>query len=808
MKLGGIQTLFRMITLPDGSQLRAGFACGTPIVEYFPVYPPTGGARDTVMQGFVVHPRSTGSVDAFGDFPDVLLINEGAVPIEDSSYTNLFYDETYFSSNPTTPQAGLYTSNRDGQVVFSDGLQNLSGNVDWRNSDESFVIYWGGASDRYFGVFGAGFFPGQKCWINGDEIVDVSGQSGITSDDIVVGACLHTGLLVIAVARERQNGSTPSRLRIYTAPLKPLADDELSWLGAAPAVSVLRRPRFTAVAADEYELRFEYEFDAVVRSGICDGPPLCFNQSATEGRMMLRYRVASSFADPNLTIRELIIDISDLEDVTLDVDLRAESPYSEYNGSFTNTVGRMAAFEVKTGSPAQQEWMGDSVGSDSFAYITNVEYDETLLPRTTWMPVAVDYKGDEPVYAYFRGPERTTTGEYVATPGAVFTATAGGYEGVGTTTIDHTLNWTEIWGGLRLPWQRQNSSTGVYGDFEILCEGYGSQVSHTDGEATADDSAGTGAALTLGTTGTWTEEILEQHLVIFHLDLRVDTVAFGIREAETLTDEGITWTKTGTDGSPNRKIDTTRNNSVTTRLRTVVNVYGVDEIDSGMVEVYSTTTTSPTSSTAFIGIAPETAATSREEFWVLWGWHSTHAWETTLLSFNNAGYYSTVLTDDTAMQALIDAMPIDPFLSFSDGTYDLSGVDAQTALPDRTVTPANSSEIVGFPLGAMEDAGLSSAALEGPFDELYGASNPMSWGEVFPEPGGTGRRRVVGAFCPDRAGNFAYTIALPILGGGTELWVANINNEDGLDYVTGEHGADVFVPIWLTTRFCYEHKTG
>lgn len=784
-KTDGVEVLTLQRTLQDGARIVARLAGSQHIVE---ITAPEDLASEgklelkpQLVQGFVPKPSA----------------------VSDASNPEWIADPAW-KGYPT----GKYAVNSNGQVLFSNGLHNHTGNVDWRSTGEQFVISWGGVSDRYLGVYICGNFRGRKAWINGDVIVDLTSRTGLNGDDIVIGCCLTPDdQLVVAVGRERQNPSTPGRLRIYTAPLAPRDDPDLKWLTGVP----LRRwPRFAPVDVDDWVLALDHEFDGDDWCGVCDGHPLCFNQSGTEGRMVVVYLANRFTFEPNVTVREYVVDISDLNNVTLSETTLETDPYVDTESSLTGLVVRLSAINANAGVYSddpipvpyeEQYWQGTDDAASAGCYVNEATYSEVVTPRVTWIPCAVDYRDDVPVYAYTRGWNTEKSGSWLAVPVTTFSPFTVGFYAEGTTTIDHSTEWTETWGGLKLPWNVGDAPLTI--ESELV--GGGTTAGHTDGLAIVDysvDPAGSGSDgipnLSLGTTGTFEQNSTRRVLTIFCMDLRTNTVIYGIRETETITDESYAWSKSGTDGAPSRTVTTTRNNTVYTRLRIVVHVNGVDVEDSGMVLVSTFTQTGDISNSTSIG----TGGGSNSEGWVKNGWLPTHAWDITSGAFTADGTFTAANADNTVMQDLIDGIPIAPLVGYPAGTYDLSGTYATASHPDKTA----GGSLVPVIFGTMEDPSRISSIYDGPFRTLFGSFNPMDWGQVYPD-GGSNPRRLPGSWGVDAAGNYCISMVWPGTN-GAEGWLNTINStETTLDALTGASGSTHFIPIWLTTEFLYEVKT-
>ena len=757
MRLSGVRTLHAQQIMADGSVVRAAFYDGQPRLD-FEVAGGGGGtpAKNTLVQGFVAHPRTTGSATAFGAKPQVILDNNGsATPDEDVGYINLFYDDTYYPANPATQRSGLYTINRFNQVVLASELAH-SGNVDWRN-DAGFVIWWGGSSARY--VNASSNADGRKACINGDIIVDFTSVSGITASYAIIGCCLQGTTLVVCVARDA-SGGTPSDIRVYTAPLVAKNDPLFLWLKAFPPVETPSYPRFEPVPAATWTLRFMETFPVSDETSVRGGHPMCFNQDATEGRMIARYNVGGSVDYPNSTVREWVLDIANLDEITLEVAVLDGSLYHDDNYARTG-------LEVVLGG-YMDDLLNEFYPAANIAALYasgTVEATRSLQGRSSWIPWAVDYKDNVPVYAYRRGMSIQSGGSYTSNP--TVNSVAAGDVMTSTNPISHTWVGSGANGGVKLPWI--DPQTGQ--PKEILTNYSTNQVGTTAGSGSHD---GTASTYSFDTTGTWADTTITERFVPFFMDLRTDTIIYGIH-TERL-DESLSYVWSFDNVLDRRKIVTTGYIDLTDTLRTVVHVGGADVADSGVVQVRYSSDTTHADQFTNIGISPPEGTYSSPRSVVFWCWHTTHSWTGGI----GLGYLTAANSDDLVAQALIDQTPV---------VAPLAHPDVATAA--TSIVPSSD-----FATGWKT-----------PRDLLYGTSKLMTWGTVS-QTYYTGGSAILpsGAWCTDDDGNYVVCIAWPTTG-GVQGWQNLINGEVTLDALTGENGATLHMPIWMTTSFCYEHKT-
>ncbi len=785
--LSGVQTLAKQIRLPDGSIIRASFAGDLPCIEIKANnQAPTPSTRDTWVQGFVAHPRAATTVDTYGEKPDVLLDNNGA-PRPDAKvrYINLFFDGDYLPTDPNLPASGFYEKNRFGNKVFPDGLTQ-HGNVDWRSADEAMVVSWGGSQDRYFGFTGTPKFFGKSVCINGQVVADLEGHPDLDDADAIIGACVRkTGagaVLIVATAREF-TVIEASKLRVYSAPLLPERNADTRWLETPPAVPALGRPLFASIALDAWTLLKLHTFTSNDATGIRNGQPLCFNQSGTEARLLTHYLVNHTTAYPNLTLRELIVDTADLSDVTVNLVTRAESLYADKSGGYTGLQWRLLAqeFNVTDGTFfTSQMWEYLSVSPPEYAVFgVEAEADILLEPQTFWVPAAVDYRDDEPVYAYLRAPSMHTTGSYTASPTITWTPEpATGTHGLGESTIAHDTRIETTLGGLRVP------GFGGGADFELILDSLFTQEVSTNSEAQYDQTPWdfvTPPTYSINNAATVESDDLKRKLVLFHLDLRTGLLAYGIHEEQVVTDLALNESFVSV---LSKKTIQTGTITTTKRLRALVQIGEEVLADSGLIDL--DVELEDTFPDVTVGVV-------NDRLFPALGLRPVQAWGCGLI--NESGVIPAGFTNHSTVDAAYALIPIPALNAYAIGTYDLSAVGDYYAHADIAQTSGNQAD--DFPGGVY-----------GPFShELMGTGGIMPWAKIPVQPyTGAPNANVAGYWAADRDSNYCYSMAWPVAGAG-ETWRNHINGLVELDNLTGGHGAQVHAPIWLTTRFAYEHAT-
>jgi len=538
-RLGAPPTLTVQRELPDGSRVRARFVYGTPIIEVLAGRPGEGAADELEpVQGFVARPNTAG--------------HKGEVLLSRSrgTWNNRFYQLP--PADLEAPTSGQYKTGRRGVDLFADGLLS-SGNLDWRNRDESFVVSFFGPCDRYFNQEGNGRTPYSRfAFINGDCVLDIADLPA-TSDfrDVLLGAGVtQAGELVWAVARSRIAGTSGPRLRLYRAPLTLRVDDAdppewtLAW---AQRYRARLWPRYAKVTAEQMSLFFETTLaDSGSEVRLHNRHPFVFNQSCTEGRMLaFGGHDGTGFGqDANAQTRELVVNFADGFDAVTFTNTQREGPLSyTTRAGVTAVTGKLDAVHVgirgvhlpgspSAGDPYTAYWWHGANSGASLRVLTASWVDDFTTNQAESV-VAVDYKDDAPVYAWRLNHQRTSSATYLAEPSMTPVVAAGSYGGGFDCASDVTvqLAGTALTDGLRLPWAVAPDST------EIRCEG--STVATATGSSsgeyrnTYDDSMNiTAQTVAVSGSGSYYLRETASRLVLWHLDLRTDSAVWSTVEVE------------------------------------------------------------------------------------------------------------------------------------------------------------------------------------------------------------------------------------------------------------------------------------
>jgi hypothetical protein len=807
-ELGGALTQGAQVTLSDGTLVRARYAKNVPIIEYFP---PTkkGGTETnpTVVQGFVANPRTVASAVAYGAASEVILDNEkAATPAHAVSYINLLFNSTY---DPATalllennPVAGYYEKNRRDKDLFRDGLKN-HGNVDWRNKDESMVVSWGGPMNRYFGSLtstslGTLTTLGKKACINGDIIVDFTSLPGILTQEVVTGCCVRDGHLIAALALPFVSGTAP-RIRLLRAPLVRRASTETRDHGWFAQAEFKLSPRFELVPVDAWVEIFRHTFPSNDQPGITRNF-LAFNQSATEARQMLMYAVDRSESFGKYNVREIVIDLEDIDAISATVTAHPESLFYDSASSHGPTTVQFAAPYVRNmtyygPSPGPEgifdvdywNWnAGESDANTARAWLVDHTYTSSQTPQSTWIPWAVDYRNDVPEYIYVQPRSITANGTWASVRTQNCTIPyAEGRLNTGTGLIDFSIRSDVTTCGLKLPWQFNiiDGLPDAPEDSMVLTTGYIENV-HTEATATLSLNGSSAVIPSLAYTmaGTQDQPGRDRRLVMFHCDLRTRTIIYGIHEIDTDRVVSMVGSKQGSDSAPVKRVVTTGSVTTTHRLRTIVHVNGVDVEDSGYVHI--NTFVSSVNTTDNVNSATGDA-------WVYWAWFPASAYVAPDLG-TTYGNLGAGLTDNTLAQTWRDSIGRGPGTAIATGT-------------DNLVPTYLNGYTHPMPSASNSAAGTASVLVEGPFTpSLYGNFSLMTWANVsLAMYTGATSSMVCGYCCSDKDGNYCFSMPWPG-SGGAQGWKNGINGERTLDSLTGANSATIHYPIWLTTKFVYE----
>lgn len=446
-RLSGNTTMSIQRKLPDGSIVRARFVGDLPIIEVKagpkPVEPVDQGL---LTEGIVVKPRNFGTAaagdggDVYGAYPEVLLRGKGSVPTWKSQY----YDET--NTPPAVVGAKHYKRNLRMDEVWPAGLK-LSGNVDWRNKDESLAITYHGETTRGLTFLSAYY----RVFHNGEELY--------LSPYILEAACLRVegkDLYLLWIA-----GTTVPTL--YRAKLKP--HPSLLWWESGVKLPLSMCPRLAPVTAPDVEVlsvlslpQFTYQRWTVF-SAIQDGQ-FVFNQAGTEARrIMVHLNAAPPFAyvalESVVSVPEMLADAVTTQETTLgSLLLERTTNYTlestraasyldadmEFGDNpFTSPILRRPYFGIgayfSPGNPY------DPQAPIVFIRKQVMTITDTIIGDAS-LPIAVDFQDNVPVYLRWKPALRNSTLDWNSTLGELHTASGDGVTTNHRETTDKLLSST------------------------------------------------------------------------------------------------------------------------------------------------------------------------------------------------------------------------------------------------------------------------------------------------------------------------------------------------------------------------------
>lgn len=781
--LGDGAVVSRHLTNADGVKFHVAFYGGQPHIEIDVRGVGGRGARNTLMMGFVAQPYPS-----LGDFGAVLLVDDGKPGSE--KWVNLFFDADYFPTDPGDPNSGQYRKNRNGDFVFLNGLR-VAGNLDWRDAKEEFVVSFFGSTDRYFG-YTDGITFDTRVFVNGDCLVDLHWAADLDGMSAkILGACVRKtddgfDLVWCAGIEENLFADRHAQLRFYRAPLKRKLTADLQWCDAPPAVELLRSPRFAAILSEAQTLPggppaidpfYTHSFGApLTGTKILGGHLMAFNQAATEGKMILRAgNTPSAFR-----MHEITFNFEEFETPTFDDTAFPETfAYTDSSTTTDTNVTLAATREIAPdeGGPGidGEAWAhqyqaytdGGTVFHTKLAVVSQ-STGRTITPDYDEIPAAVDYKDNVPVYAYTIPPSSTGAGSNACSP-----TQSASYDNSGpnlviitdaANTATATYSGTGITNGIRVPWL-VDPITGASSEDR---DGSASQSAHLE-EDSGDPSA---YDLTFTGSGSDTTTVMNTYVVVHYCDLRNDTLVHSLFKVTVET--VLTIGPFAVFGDPsNRDVKRSRSADVTTTrtLDTRVQINGTTLYTSGEVALDSVEETIPLADETLLGSAVNgfNAAT-------IIGWRT---------GLNGYISISGAVADmPSQWNDLVAAWGGEASFGAGGGFFAIGTINT-----GATAT--------------LDDSSSSSTDVNASFytgsAKVYDGAAPLDWAAI-----GVDGKPAYG-YWPTRKGDYALSMPWPDTD-AAERWLNHINGGD-LDLLAGHHNSKFFYPIWLTTRFAYEHAT-
>jgi len=501
---GGVQTGARTLThkLGEGVTFRVITSFGNVPIAEIDTTAITGSVEKEVIEGFVVRPgpETTETTNT----PDSFVLLDPA-----RGWAAYFYQQSDLPSHPDFP-VGLQKSDSQGRALFINGDLNglpqqnglmFFGNIDWRNKDESVICSWWGPTARYFGnlndpspylfchgqilldvstMLPAGFFGDTTVYLPGDY----GGRTGV-----VIGACVRNvpgfdACALVVVRFGPKNGGIRKEFLIRVSIVsddprgRPEKLEQSAWFKIKPAVGDVPAGNPEVLWSRDVDLR-----DAT--------HPWCFNQSGTQARA-IRYDddIAGSGANPLAVECALTVDDAGVWSY-------AETPNSGGLATTTTSLtGTQMCFGMQEFHPSwfvNSSTAYDATTSD-FISASNTGIaswpvasslgnlpltglrSTTISSDADLLVCAVDFRDDEPVYAYAYMPNNTRTNTTTNTNDVVGSGSASGpayattgdvvghAEGGGTHAWSTESTKSGIVNGLKTDWidvQATTSETGT-----------------------------------------------------------------------------------------------------------------------------------------------------------------------------------------------------------------------------------------------------------------------------------------------------------------------------------------------------------
>jgi hypothetical protein len=396
MELGDTLSGRRRITNAAGVHFDVSQVMGAPPVIEIDVRPvePKAAPVLPALLGFVTRPRNFGTgaandgENAFGLKSHVLLS-----PVVEEDWASRYYDASYAPGDEK-----VYGEGDGGRPLFPDGFssatgQTYAGNIDWRNTTGTRAVTWIGAPER---VNADATRRQPYVFFNGAVLLDTRVYTGGVFSDRIGAACL------------RQRGADTWLLwlvgtTLYRARLRP--DPAITWwpypyLGDCPRAAPIEEAHVEAVT--------------VTVTGTLDlGTILswAFNQSATEARV-LHFGTTAGGVRP---VFELVIDLSDLDDVTATIErVGSYSVTTTFNESLTSANFLYDAPDTEVEAAFDGSWATTPGTHDltynpvatthahSVPYTASTSGSRTTADQGGAFPIATDYANNVVSRLYFR----------------------------------------------------------------------------------------------------------------------------------------------------------------------------------------------------------------------------------------------------------------------------------------------------------------------------------------------------------------------------------------------------------------------
>lgn len=406
---GGPPTQVRRRQLPDGSGVEARMTYGLPSLTFAP--PNKSGAKKVkplLLEGFVTTPHAHGVTTPPAGLLQVIVPLPGAAGPKPPGYAGAA--EAVAITHPDVTAWFPYYLNKSGQIQFEDGLIE-AGNVDWRNTDGTLSVSWFGANSRYFPDEGERsstvYARGRKLFDlfdpTAEEVPALVGYTGRW----VHGAALRGGnrlWLYIACQLITPGGSGTTYDALVRVPVRvdPVAPPWQQRVGPMFA------PMIAAVPA-QAEVLWTAARSAFDNAN--DGSSLhswMFNPSGTEAKRIYR---SAAYSDAFPCMVEETLDLRDLTNIT-----RTRTEHRMLRTRTTSVANVVLnpnqAFTYQAeGDPANVNFTGvHGAGGVNYNYIADycgvAHAESTATETAVLVPIAVDYKGATPVYAYWKSGER------------------------------------------------------------------------------------------------------------------------------------------------------------------------------------------------------------------------------------------------------------------------------------------------------------------------------------------------------------------------------------------------------------------
>lgn len=484
---GAVKTLSRRVELPAGIVF-AAFYGAIPVIE---VYPRSALAKEIVygtIEGFVVRLATAADITSNGVDQFKLL--------DPLQQWKMYYYESAGFVGDVSFKVGTFKTDSGGKPLFQDGVQfahvkphsdslENSGNVDWRNFDESLIVSWFGPNTRYFADQGPlsyyVFFHGQVLFdcsiLSGDSFfgnthvysTTYAGRAGA-----VIGACVTPSMDLLVVVRfGAQNGAAGERRDEFLVKLKTVTSDQRGVTGPQAATWKLQ----PAIAPSTIDGNPEILWSQTLADDIDDEEhPWFFNSTGTEARS-IRYLLDVAGGEV-IGVKECILtkgakdvwkysekdhDAAVITTSAVTTGTAARFYYSQFGFTFclpTSTDPPIAGCGIVVGDGYAID------GTCTNDLPVSAVYAGAKTCDAKKVVCAVDFVGSTPIYAYGVPPTFSETGSTHFLPTWDLTGTAtysGGWGGdvtfsstyniSGGSTYSSSFTHTGITGGIITPWQ-------------------------------------------------------------------------------------------------------------------------------------------------------------------------------------------------------------------------------------------------------------------------------------------------------------------------------------------------------------------